>query len=107
MRITSIFALVALMVAASSARAENIEVKIENFTFNPPQIMVHVGDTVTWVNHDDIPHTVMSKGQGFRSKVLDSDEKFSFTFAAPGSFSYFCSLHPHMTGAIVVEAAAK
>ena len=64
------------------------------------------GDTVTWVNHDDIPHTVTSKTALFRSKAMDTDDKFSFTFATPGSFPYFCALHPHMTGTIVVEAAA-
>ena len=78
--------------------------KIDNFTFNPQQITVKAGDTVTWVNHDDIPHTVTSKTMAFRSKAMDTDDKFSFTFATPGSFAYFCSLHPHMTGSIVVEA---
>jgi plastocyanin len=107
MRIASFFALIMPLGLITPAYAETIEVKIDNFTFNPPQLTVHAGDTVTWVNHDDIPHMVMSKGQGFRSKVLDSDDKFSFTFAAPGTFLYFCSLHPHMTGSIVVEAAAK
>jgi amicyanin len=96
---------VALVAAANPARAATIEVKIDNFTFNPKQVTVHAGDTVTWVNHDDIPHTVTSKTMAFRSKALDSDDKFSFTFAAPGSFDYFCSLHPMMTGTIVVEAA--
>jgi len=95
----------AAIAAASPARAETIEVKIDNFVFNPQQITVHAGDTVTWVNHDDIPHTVTSKTLVFRSKALDTDDRFSFTFTAPGSFPYFCSLHPHMTGTIVVEAA--
>jgi len=94
-----------LFAAANAARAANVEVKIDNFTFNPQQITVHAGDTVTWVNHDDIPHTVTSKTMLFRSKALDSDDKFSFTFATAGTFPYFCSLHPHMTGTIVVEAA--
>ena len=98
--------LVAIAIAAASpARAAIIEVKIDNFSFNPKQVTVKAGDTVTWVNHDDIPHTVMSKTMVFRSKALDSDDKFSFTFTAPGSFDYFCSLHPMMTGTIVVEAA--
>jgi plastocyanin len=94
----------AIMAAVSPARAANIEVKIDNFTFNPQQITVKAGDTVIWVNHDDIPHTVTSKTMAFRSKALDTDDKFSFTFATPGKFDYFCSLHPHMTGTIVVEA---
>jgi plastocyanin len=95
---------VVTIAAASPARAADIEVKIDNFTFNPKQITVKTGDTVTWVNHDDIPHTVTSKTQLFRSKALDSDDKFSFTFATPGSYAYFCALHPMMTGSIVVEA---
>ena len=94
----------AAMTVASPARAADIEVKIDNFTFNPQQITVKAGDTVIWVNHDDIPHTVTSKTMAFRSKAMDTDDKFSFTFATPGKFDYFCSLHPHMTGTIVVEA---
>ena len=86
--------------------AAETEVKIDNFTFNPQQVTIKAGDTVTWINHDDIPHTVTSKTLLFRSKAMDTDDKFSFTFATPGSFPYFCSLHPHMTGSIVVEAAA-
>jgi plastocyanin len=96
--------LLTLTITAVPARAETIEVKIDNFTFNPQQITVKAGDTVTWINHDDIPHTVTSKTFIFRSKAMDTDDKFSFTFATPGSFPYFCSLHPHMTGTIVVEA---
>jgi plastocyanin len=89
---------------AGPARAETVEVKIDNFTYNPQQITVKAGTTVTWVNHDDIPHTVTSKTGAFRSEAMDTDDKFSFTFATPGSFPYFCALHPHMTGSIVVEA---
>src|SRR5450432_4936743 len=84
--------------------AADTEVKIDNFTYNPQQITVKAGTTVTWINHDDIPHTVTSKTGAFRSKAMDTDDKFSFTFATPGTFPYFCALHPHMTGSIVVEA---
>jgi amicyanin len=104
----TIFGLMVLAIAAlfaSSARAADIEVKIDNFTFNPKQVTVKAGDTVTWINHDDIPHTVTSKTMAFRSKAMDTDDKFSFTFATPGSYAYFCSLHPHMTGSVVVEAS--
>jgi plastocyanin len=94
----------AFIAAASPAQAAVVEVKIDNFTFNPQQITVKAGDTVIWVNHDDIPHTVTSKTMVFRSKAMDTDDKFSFTFATPGKYDYFCSLHPHMTGLIVVEA---
>ena len=104
-KVLALGATVWLMGATSAAYADNFEVKIDNFTFNPQQITVHAGDTVTWVNHDDIPHTVTSKTMIFRSNALDSDDKFSFTFTTPGSFPYFCSLHPHMTGTIVVDVA--
>lgn len=96
--------LIVAAVTASAVQAATVEVKIDNFTFNAQQVTVKAGDTVTWVNHDDIPHTVTSTNMAFRSKALDTDDKFSFTFATPGSYAYFCSLHPHMTGTIVVEA---
>ena len=89
----------------TDATAKAVEVKIDNFTFSPARITVQAGTTVTWDNGDDIPHTVTSSSKLFKSKVLDTADKFSFTFATPGVFEYFCSLHPHMTGTIVVEAA--
>ena len=79
-------------------------VQIANFTFKAPVTTVKPGTTVTWTNADDIPHTVVSKDGVFKSKVLDTGDKFSFTFAKAGQFGYFCSLHPHMTGTIVVKA---
>jgi plastocyanin len=79
------------------------EVKIDNFTFGPSALTVAVGATVTWTNHDDIPHTVVSTDGAFKSKALDTDDKFSFTFTKAGSYSYFCSIHPKMTGKIVVQ----
>ena len=79
-------------------------VQIGNFTFKAPVTTVKVGTTVTWTNGDDIPHTVVSKDGIFKSKVLDTGDHFAFTFAKPGQFGYFCSLHPHMTGTIVVKA---
>jgi plastocyanin len=85
--------------------AKSVEVKIDNFTFSPARITVSAGTTVTWDNGDDIPHTVTSSTKLFKSKVLDTADKFSFTFTTAGVFEYFCSLHPHMTGTIVVEAA--
>ena len=89
----------------TSAQAADNEVKIDNFTFAPQRVTVKVGATVTWINDDDIPHTVASSSKLFKSKVLDSEDKFSFAFTTPGTYEYFCSLHPHMTGAIVVEPA--
>lgn len=88
--------------AAQNAPAP-VEVKIDNFSFGPGTITVPVGTTVTWTNRDDIPHTVVSTEGVFKSKVLDTDEKFSFAFAKAGSFPYFCSIHPKMTGKVVVQ----
>jgi len=79
------------------------EVKIDNFSFGPETLKVSAGTTVTWTNRDDIPHTVVSTTGAFKSKVLDTDEKFSFTFSKPGSYPYFCSIHPKMTGKVVVQ----
>jgi plastocyanin len=85
--------------------AEDAMVKIDNFTFAPQKLTVKAGTAITWVNEDDIPHTVVATKLAFRSKALDTDDKFTFTFSMPGTYEYFCSLHPHMTGTIVVEAA--
>src|SRR5450755_4712934 len=85
-----------------SARADETTVIIDNFTFEPAQLTVKVGTTVTWKNRDDIPHTLVSAGK-FRSKTMDTDDSFTFTFMAAGDYKYFCSLHPHMTGMIKVE----
>jgi plastocyanin len=92
--------------AVMAAPAADTAVKIDNFTFAPQRVTVKAGTTVTWTNQDDIPHTVTSATKAFRSKALDTDDKFSFTFATAGVYEYFCSLHPHMTGTIVVEGAS-
>ena len=78
------------------------DVVIDNFSFAPAAATVPVGTTITWVNHDDVPHVVMSTEKKFKSPVLDTDEKFSYSFDASGTYEYFCSLHPRMTGRIVV-----
>ena len=94
--------LATMLLPASTARAEDVAVHIDNFVFEPAQLTVKVGQTVTWTNRDDIPHTVVCAGK-FRSKAMDTDGTFSFTFTAAGEYKYFCSLHPHMTGAVKVE----
>jgi plastocyanin len=86
--------------AAGTAAAE---VKIDNFTFTPATLAVQVGTQVTWTNRDDIPHAVVSDDQTIKSKPLDTDDKFAFTFTKPGTYTYFCSLHPKMKGKVVVE----
>ena len=92
----------AVAVSAQPAPAAR-DIKIDNFTFGPAELTVPVGTTVMWANRDDIPHTVVSTDKAFKSKVLDTDGKFSFTFSTPGTFPYFCSIHPKMTGKVVVQ----
>jgi plastocyanin len=89
--------------ANGQSAAATAEVKIDNFSFAPQTLTVAVGATVTWVNRDDIPHTVVSTDGVFKSKVRDTDEKFSYTFTKAGTYSYFCSVHPKMTGKVVVQ----
>ena len=90
--------------APAPAQPVGMTVKIDNFTFGPQALSVTAGTTVTWINEDDIPHTVVAAdGKSFRSKVLDTGDRFSFTFARPGRFGYFCSIHPHMTGTVLVK----
>jgi plastocyanin len=98
-------ALLAAIVLPGRAQSPASAVSIDNFTFNPQKLTVKAGTAVTWTNKDDIPHAIAAVGKEFKSKVLDTDNSFSFTFITPGSYEYFCSLHPHMTGTIVVEAA--
>ncbi len=89
--------------ANDQTSAATAEVKIDNFTFGPQTITVPAGTTVIWTNKDDIPHTSVSTEGVFKSKVLDTDEKFSYTFTKPGTYPYYCTIHPKMTGQIVVK----
>jgi amicyanin len=102
--LAAVMTVAAILLPTVAARAADQEVKIDNFTFAPQRLTVKAGTTVTWINEDDIPHTVASSTKQFKSKALDTDDKFSFTFSTPGTYDYFCSLHPHMTGTILVEA---
>jgi plastocyanin len=79
------------------------EVKIDNYSFMPGDLTVAAGTTVTWVNHDDVPHTVRNNDGTMKSKALDTDDKFSMTFDKPGTYEYFCSIHPKMTAKVVVK----
>ena len=89
--------------ANASAEPAASDVKIDNFTFAPGAITVAKGTTVKWTNHDDIPHTVVSDDKTtFKSKPLDTDDKFSYTFDKAGTYNYFCSIHPKMTAKVVV-----
>ncbi len=102
------FAVVILVVwitasaAAGSPPCEG-QVTIDNFSFTPQSLTVKAGTTVTWTNKDDVPHTVVSTTKRFRSRVMDTDEKYSYIFKDPGTYEYFCSVHPHMTGKVIVQ----
>jgi plastocyanin len=107
-------AAVAIIIAAATARAfsttatqektgAETAVKIDSFTFSPVTVTILAGSTVRWTNHDDIPHNVVSEDKSFKSKNMHADENFSYTFTKPGTYSYFCSIHPKMTGKIVVQ----
>jgi len=90
--------------ASAGENPSGQQITIDNFSFAPATLTVKAGTEVTWVNHDDIPHTVVSEDQAtFKSRALDTDEKFRFTFAKPGTYTYFCSLHPKMTAKVVVQ----
>jgi len=88
---------------AANAPASSQLVRIDNFTFTPAEITVTAGTPVTWINGDDIPHTVAATNHAFRSKVMDTGQQYTFTFAAPGTYEYFCALHPHMLGRVIVK----
>ena len=93
-----------LATRAANAPAQAVEVKIDNFTFAPPTLTVAAGTTVKWVNRDDIPHTVVSDDKStFKSKAMDTDDSFSYTFTKPGTYISFCSIHPKMVAKVVVQ----
>ncbi len=79
------------------------QIKIDNFVFSPNPLTVPVGSTIRWTNQDDIPHNVVSDDKSFKSKALDTDETFTYTFTQPGTYTYFCSIHPKMTGKVIVQ----
>jgi plastocyanin len=90
-------------VAKAGDQPVSAEVKIDNFSFGPQTLIVAAGTTVTWKNNDDVPHTVVSDDKTFKSKALDTDDKYSYTFTKPGTYNYFCSVHPKMIAKIVVQ----
>jgi plastocyanin len=90
--------------AAAAEKPVAPQITIDNFSFAPPTLTVAAGTEVIWVNHDDIPHTVVSEDKTtFKSRALDTDEKFTFTFSKPGTYTYFCSIHPKMTAKVIVQ----
>jgi plastocyanin len=89
--------------AKSEAKSSSLEVQVNNFTFSPETLTVPVNSTVTWVNKDDIPHVIASDDGLFRSNALDTDDRYSYKFSKPGTYPYYCSVHPKMVGKIVVH----
>lgn len=89
--------------ARSEDKSSPTEVRVDNFSFGPETLTVPANSTVTWVNKDDVPHVIASTDGLFKSKALDTDDKFSFTFNKAGTYSYYCSIHPKMVGKIVVH----
>jgi plastocyanin len=87
----------------ADTKAKPAMVKIDNFSFTPQTLTVRVGTKVTWINQDDVPHTVRSNEKTLKSGVLDTDDQFAYTFTTPGTNSYYCSVHPHMTGKVIVR----
>ncbi|MBV8428319.1 MAG: cupredoxin family copper-binding protein [Hyphomicrobiales bacterium] len=94
---------VSLVGASAAVKAADMPVSIDNFVFTPAETQITVGTTVVWTNNDDIPHTVVDADHKWKSSALDTGDKFSHTFTEPGTFDYFCSLHPHMTAKIIVK----
>jgi plastocyanin len=99
---TRLLAVVGLMLSMP-AWAQEVKIDIKEFMFGPKDLTVAVGTKVTWVNDDQIPHTVVETHKAFRSGALDTDDRFSWVFNEPGAFEYFCALHPQMIGRIVVQ----
>ena len=100
----SIFALAGEMKEADGTGSKQNRIEIKDFAFNPQTITVRAGEKVTWINRDEEPHTVVSVEKQFKkSTALDTDQEFTITAGAPGTYSYFCSVHPKMTGIIIVE----
>jgi plastocyanin len=94
--------------ASPAMQANANAVSIDNFTFTPQTLKVPAGSTVTWTNKDDIPHGIASENNAFaRSKALDTDDSYSVTLTAPGTYKYFCYVHPHMTGTVIVEPSTR
>jgi len=88
---------------ASGTSSKAATVTVDNFAFTPASLAVPVGAEVTWINHDDVPHTITASDKSFTSPALDTDGKFTRVFSQPGSYSYYCAIHPHMTATVIVK----
>jgi len=93
----------ALAIGGLAFAGDAAQVTIDNFTFSPTPLSVAVGTTVTWINRDDIPHSIVCPALNFHSRALDTDDSFSFRFQTAGTYDYLCGIHPHMRGQIIVR----
>ena len=99
----SLFAVAGEMKDASTGNAKENKIEIKDFAFNPQNITVKSGEKITWINRDEEPHTIVSVEKQFKkSTALDTDQEFTITAGTPGTYTYYCSVHPKMTGTIVV-----
>lgn len=89
--------------AISPAGMKPLDITIDNFSYSPATLTIHAGQSVTWVNHDDVPHTVTANDKSFDSKAMDTDARYTHVFTTPGTYAYFCAVHPHMTAQIIVK----
>jgi len=99
----ALLAVLPTLANGEEAKGSGAEVKVDNFTFSPDTLTVPVNSAVTWVNKDDIPHVITSNEGLFKSKALDTDQEYSYTFTKAGTYPYYCSIHPKMVGKIVVQ----
>jgi plastocyanin len=99
----AIFVLQPTRARSAAANSSPTEVRVDNFSFGPETLTVHPPSTVTWVNKDDVPHVIASNEGLFKSKALDTDDQYSYTFTKAGTYAYYCSIHPKMVGKIVVQ----
>ena len=103
---TLLFGILVLALAAHARAATPQAVAIRKFAFAPKEITIAPGTTLVWTNHDETPHTIIASDGSFVSKAMDTDDRFEHTFSVPGDVTYFCTLHPYMTGIVHVRADA-
>lgn len=101
--LTVIFALHAMRARSAESKSSRMEVRVDNFSFAPETLSIPANSTITWVNKDDVPHVIASNDGLFKSKALDTDDRYSYTFSKAGTYFYYCSIHPKMVGKIVVR----
>jgi len=103
MRLFHLIPLLTAFVAANTFAADEPAIQIQKFAFAPKEITVKPGTKVVWINHDETPHAISASDKAYVSKAMDTDDRYEHVFASEGDFSYFCVLHPFMTGIVHVH----